>query len=128
MTLTTSLSEQHVPTTGFDPDFHPDCTVRYDPWTGCGVNVTQVGVKDRRCIELVFVTEEGFAESHELTFDQVVQLRAALDAVTRENRPGTWRRRAGETIAKVSSEAAFLAGRTSGVSQPVQAPSEVATA
>jgi hypothetical protein len=89
-----------------DPDFRPDCTVRYDEWAGCGVKVLRRAKAERVYVELVFLTKRGDAESHYLTMAQVEQLRAAVDAVTRTDpSEDTLRQQAGEEDVWVSAEA-----------------------
>src|SRR5438105_132536 len=66
-----------------EPMFRPACTVRYDDWSGCGVDVLRREVGGRTAIELTFVTDVLAPYAHTLTFDQAEQLRAALDAVTK---------------------------------------------
>ena len=91
----TATNGQHVPV--LDVDFVPDCTVRYDEWGGCGVNVLRRADHTRSFVDLTFLTRKGTAETHYLTLAQVEQLRAALDAVTRTDPPGLeWRHQAGE--------------------------------
>lgn len=92
-----------------DPDFRPDCTVRYDEWAGCGVNVLRRADADRVFVELTFLTRRGIAEPHYVTLAQVEQLRAALDAVTRTDPPVyELGRRAGEEVLTVSADAAVI--------------------
>jgi len=63
------------------------CTVRYDEWSGCGVNVVCRQGANRTFVELSFLTRTGLEQSHSLTGSQVEQLRAALDAVSRVDPP-----------------------------------------
>jgi hypothetical protein len=66
-----------------DPEFLPDCTVRFDEWGGCGINVIRREDHGRTFVDLTFLTKLGQVETHWLTVSQVDQLRAALDAATR---------------------------------------------
>jgi hypothetical protein len=83
--MTASMDGTPVPM--IDPEFRPDCTVRYDEWAGCGVNVQRRTDRQHPYVDLTFLTRRGDAESHYLTLAQIEQLRAALDAVTRTDPP-----------------------------------------
>ena len=82
----TATANDHA-TLDSDPEFRPDCTVRYDNWSGCGVNVQRRSDRQPDYVELTFLTRRGTSESHDLTLAQVEQLHAALDAVTRSDPP-----------------------------------------
>jgi hypothetical protein len=64
---------------------YPDTTVRFDRWSGCGINVTLGGDGAAEFVELAFVSKRGTVEAHYLTFSQAEQLRAAVDAVMRKD-------------------------------------------
>lgn len=82
----TSTANEH-PALFDDPEFRPDCTVRYDEWSGCGVNVQRRADRSQDYVEVTFLTRRGTSEVHDLTIAQVEQLHAALDAVTRSDSP-----------------------------------------
>jgi hypothetical protein len=61
----------------------PGCTVRYDPLTGHGVNVTRLPGDVFQRVELEFVNDDWRETVYTLTVAQADQLRAALDALIR---------------------------------------------
>ncbi|WP_433211007.1 hypothetical protein ACQP00_49675 [Dactylosporangium sp. CS-047395] len=75
--------QEVVETPGGEP---PACTVRFDRVSGCGVNIEVHQRGETPLIALRFVTFLHIRKSHELTLDQVEQLRAALDVVSRNVR------------------------------------------
>jgi hypothetical protein len=65
----------------------PNCTIRFDDLSGCGVNVAHRENDPFKRLDLTFVSEGHQETTFTLTQVQADQLRAALDALTRTMTP-----------------------------------------